>query len=118
MRGKVSKSDVDAACQLQKVNNHLIGVLAMDRSMLTSEQLEEVLRKQVESTPHMRFGEIAVGLGYLSRSQVERLIDIQDENRLRIGEILVLQSRITEQDLIEELAEYRRYLAQMDRKSA
>ena len=43
---------------------------------------------------------------------------LADENRLRIGEILVLQSRITEQDLIEELAEYRRYLAQMDRKSA
>jgi hypothetical protein len=118
MRGKVSKTDIDAACQMQKVNNHLIGVLALDRSMITQEQLEEILRQQMQSQPYMRFGEVAIGLGYLTRAQIERLIDIQDENRLRIGEILVLQSRMTEHDLIDELAEYRRYLAEVDRKSA
>ena len=103
---------------MQKINNHLIGILAMDRGMISQDQLEEILRKQTQAQPYMRFGEVAVGLGYLSRAQIERLLDIQDENRLRIGEILVLQSRMTEQELIDELAEYRRYLADVDRKSA
>ena len=118
MRGKVSKSDLDAACQMQKINNHLIGVLAVDRGMLKHEQLEEILKRQTQAQPYMRFGEIALGLGHLTRAQIERLLEIQDDNRLRIGEILVLQSKITEQELIDELAEYRRYLADTDRKSA
>ena len=73
--------------------------------MISQDQLEEILRKQTQSQPYMRFGEVATGLGYLSRAQIERLLDIQDENRLRIGEILVLQSRMTEQELIDHARE-------------
>ncbi|MGD8393945.1 MAG: hypothetical protein PVF43_00555 [Candidatus Eiseniibacteriota bacterium] len=118
MRGRISKSDIEAATELQKVNNHLIGVLALDRGMITRDELEEILETQAQSQPYMRFGEVAVALGHLTRAQIQRLLDIQDDNRLRIGEILVLQSKITEHELIEELAVYRRYIAEMERKSA
>jgi hypothetical protein len=114
MRGKVTRPEIDAACRMQQINNHLIGVLAVDHGMMTCDQLESVLLKQAREEPGAPFGEIAVGLGYLSPNQVQRLLALQDENRLRIGEILVLQSRLTEQELIAELAEYRQTLAQMD----
>jgi hypothetical protein len=111
MRGRVSKTDVDMACQMQLVNNHMIGVIAVDHGLLTPGELEKVLRHQTEATHHLPFGEIAVGLGLLSHTELEELLRIQSEDRLRIGEVLVLQSCLTEQELIGELTAYRKFVA-------
>jgi hypothetical protein len=111
MRGRVSKTDVDQACQMQMVNNHMIGVLAVDHGLMTPGELEDVLRHQARTTPRERFGEVAMGLGYMDRSELEGLLEIQRENRLRIGDVLVLQSRLTEEELIAELHGYRDFLA-------
>lgn len=118
MRGRVSKKDIDQACRMQLVNNHMVGVLAVDHGLLTPVELEEILRHQTEMVPHPRFGEVAIGLGHLSRVELEGLLEIQAENRLRIGEVLVLQSCLTEQELLAELSAYREYQATDKRKTA
>jgi len=107
MKGMVSKTDIDQARSMQKVNNHLIGVLAVDRGMMTCDELEDVLDRQSRQEPHRLFGEIAVECQYLTRSQVELLLDLQASNHLRIGETLVLQSKISESELIEALRGFR-----------
>jgi hypothetical protein len=117
MRGRVTKTEVDQACHLQMVNNHMIGVLAVDHGLMTHEELEHVLNHQAEATPRQRFGEVAIGLGYLDRRELEELLHIQRENRLRLGDVLVLQSRLTEKELIQELRSYREFLA-AENKSA
>lgn len=118
MRGRVSKTDIDQACRMQLVNNHMVGVLAVDHGLLTPAQLEEILRHQAGMETRPRFGEVAIGLGHLSRVELEGLLEIQAENRLRIGEVLVLQSRLTEQELLEELRAYGEYQATDRRKTA
>jgi len=118
MRGRVSKTEVDQACRAQLVNNHLLGVLAVDQGFMQSSELEEALQHQQRQTPMLRFGEVAIGLGFLTRTQLQGLLQVQAENRLRIGEVLVLQSCITEQELIRELKAYREFLADEGLKSA
>ena len=108
-RGRVSAHDMDAARRMQLINNHLIGVLALDHGFLKPANLEHILNHQTACSPP-RFGEVAIGLGYLSRSQLEELLTIQAENRLRIGDVLVLQSRLTEAELLAELRAYREYV--------
>ncbi len=104
--GRVSKTAVEMAKHAQEVNNHLIGILAVDRDWMTHDELSEVLRRQDASSPRRPFGEVAVECGYLTRGQVAALLEIQQENRLRLGEILVLQSRISEKDLLQSLDEF------------
>jgi hypothetical protein len=103
---------MDAARHMQLVNNHLIGVLALDHGFLKPAELEHILNHQTACAPTPRFGEVAIGLGYLSRGGLEELLTIQAENRLRIGDVLVLQSRLTEQELLAELHAYREYVEQ------
>jgi hypothetical protein len=111
-RGRISKKDMDEACRAQIVNNHLIGVLAMDHGMLRPDELEHILDHQARAVDKPRFGEVAIGLGYLGREDLEELLTIQAENRLRIGDVLVLQSRLTEQELLAELRAYREIMRQ------
>jgi hypothetical protein len=111
-RGRVSAHDMDAARRMQLINNHLIGVLALDHGLIKPADLEHILQHQTASSPPARFGEVAIGLGYLSRTQLEELLTIQAENRLRIGDVLVLQSRLTEAELLAELRAYREYVGQ------
>jgi hypothetical protein len=118
MRGRVSKTEVDQACRVQLINNHLLGVLAVDQGFMQASELEEALEHQQRQTPMLRFGEVAVGLGFLTRTQLQGLLQVQAENRLRIGEVLVLQSCLTEQELISELKAYREFLSDEDLKSA
>jgi hypothetical protein len=118
MRGRVSKTEVDQACRVQLINNHLLGVLAVDQGFMQASELEEALEHQQRQTPMLRFGEVAVGLGFLTRTQLQGLLQVQAENRLRIGEVLVLQSCLTEQELIRELKAYREFLSDEDLKSA
>jgi hypothetical protein len=118
MRGLVTKTEVDQAFRDQLVNNHMLGVLAVDQGYLQAGELETALVHQQGQSPALRFGEVAIGLGFLTRGQVQGLLQIQAENRLRIGEVLVLKSCLTEQELIRELKAYREFLAGEDRKSA
>ena len=111
-RGRVSAPDMDAARRMQLINNHLIGVLAVDHGLLKPADLEHILNHQTAGSPPPRFGEVAIGLGYLSHGQLEELLTIQAENRLRIGDVLVLQSRLTEQELLAELRAYREHMQQ------
>ncbi len=114
MRGRVSEDDLDEARHMQLVNNHLIGVLAMDHGLLKLGELEQILHHQAAIAPRPRFGEVAVGLGYLSPQQLEVLVAVQRENRLRIGDVLVLRSTLTEEELLAELRAYRDYMARKE----
>jgi hypothetical protein len=111
MRGRVSKTEVDIACRSQLVTNHLIGILAVDQGLMTPAELEQVLHHQAIARPELRFGEVALGLGMLTRNQLDGLLELQAEDRLRIGEALVLQSCLTERELLQELRAYREFLA-------
>ena len=63
-----------------------IGKLALKHRFLTVKQVCTVLSTQVDTG--LRFGEQAVGLGYLTPTALERLIDLQNDRRPGVGTIL------------------------------
>ena len=110
MRGRVSKTEVDIAFRAQLIHNHMLGILAVDQGLMTPAELEQVLHHQTTASPELRFGDVALGLGMLTQSQLESLLELQAENRLCIGEALVMQSCMTRRELMSELRAYREFL--------
>ncbi len=58
----------------------LLGKLALKLSFLSASQLEDALRDQDFYTPGTPLGEILVDKGYLSKDQLERLLETQKKN--------------------------------------
>jgi CheY-specific phosphatase CheX len=82
-----------------------IAVLALELGMLTAEQVYNVLK---QLRPDKQFGDVAVGLGVLSRSQLEELKQSQSSHRILLGEALIAKGFITVEALEKELKEYQR----------
>ncbi len=59
-----------------------IGELALRKQMLTIEQLSRVLKEQ--SLVKHPLGEVAIGLGLLTRRQVHELLSVQAQERERL----------------------------------
>ncbi len=80
-----------------------IGAIALRLNALTIEQIDGIIDYQ--SNDKLLFGEIAVRLGYLSETEVARLLEIQEFQRaLELGELLVLAGRIDVRRLCQLLA--------------
>ena len=52
------------------------------------------------------FGEIAVELGFLSKDEIDTLLEMQKESHIRIGEVLILLGAVTREDMEEALEEF------------
>lgn len=52
-----------------------LGLIAVSEKLLTQEQADKINRKQ--ALEDKRFGDIAVEMGYLTESQVSRLLQLQ-----------------------------------------
>jgi hypothetical protein len=80
-----------------------IGALALRLNALTIEQIDGII--DFQSQERMLFGEIAAHLGYLTETEVARLLELQEFHRaLELGELLVLAGRIDVPQLCALLA--------------
>jgi hypothetical protein len=66
----------------------------------------------------VRFGDLAIEMGLLSRDEVMRLLMIQADRERAIADILVGQGVLTQEQLESELAAYRREQLQPRRAAA
>ncbi len=107
-----TKSEVDRVLekQLERFQKTgirvLIGNLLVDEGALTPEQRDSVLVKQKRLILNTeKFGEIAVHQGYLTKEDLDKALQQQDEQKAkganvdRIGEILVRMSILTSDQL-------------------
>lgn len=103
--GKIDEYELELALDFQKQKHVTIGVLAVQEKFLDESQLCAVLDYQRLKGKGF-FGEIAIELGFLSKDDVDTLLDMQEVKHIRIGEVLVLFGAVTRKDMEEALKEF------------
>jgi hypothetical protein len=105
-KGVITADELVAALEVQARNLVRIGQLALEECLLSARDIFDILRAQHDS-PHEPFGELAIRLGLLTRAELMRLLMIQADRRVPLGDILVRQGVLTEQRADDELTIYR-----------
>ena len=106
-KGVIDAEQLVASIEVQIETLVPIGQLALEEGLLTARQIFDVLHAQ-SGAPNVRFGDLAVEMGLLSRDDVMRLLMIQGDRRTPIADILVRQGVLGDWQLKQELAAYRR----------
>ena len=95
----------------QRTLRPAIGQLAMERSWISRKGIFKILISQKDpSQGGKKFGEVAVELDLLNKSQVDELVLMQNHPSNFIGEILVGQKVLSVPDLIRALSEFNKLL--------
>jgi CheY-specific phosphatase CheX len=110
--GYINRDQLLEGIRHQKSINLKVGVLAIDRNLMTSSQVDQVVSKQ--KSENKPFGEIAVELGFLNREQLESLLSVQKIDRIFLGEALVEQGAMTLEQLEQYLAQYKKQQEEAD----
>jgi hypothetical protein len=110
-KGIITAEQLVDALEVQQKTLPRIGQLAMEEGILSPRQIFEVLRAQCHS-PHVRFGELAIEMELMTRDDLMRLLIIQADRKRPIEQILVAQRVLTNEQAAEQIAEYRRTVAQ------
>jgi hypothetical protein len=105
-KGVITADELVAALEVQTRNLVRIGQLALEECILSARDIFNILRAQ-HDLPHEPFGEQAIRLGLLTRAELMRLLMIQADRRVPLGDILVRQGVLTQQRADDELTIYR-----------
>jgi CheY-specific phosphatase CheX len=103
-KGRISSQQLVDALEYQKSVTQPIAVLALESGMLTADQVYHVLK---QLRPDKHFGEVAVGLGVLTQTQLEKLSQCQSGHRILLGEALIAKGFISVEVLEKELKEFK-----------
>jgi hypothetical protein len=101
----ISATALEDALAYQAVVNVPLGALALSKGLLSEPQVLITHTEQRKSDK--KFGEIAVHLGFLKRSQLDELLREQAEARILIGEALVQKGHLTRESLEGAFEAYR-----------
>lgn len=86
-------------------SGNTIGSLALRMGILSLEQIESVVDRQVGT--ETRFGQAAVALGYLTQAQVDKLVGMQEFHRcVDLAGPLVMEGQVEIADLARLLADF------------
>ena len=109
-KGIISADQLVAALEVQLKTLAPIGQLALEECMVSPREIFDVLRAQSES-PNVRFGELAIEMGLITRDDLMRLLMIQADRKRSVAEILVGQGVLPAEQAAVEMTEFRRSLA-------
>lgn len=104
-REKIDEDDLELALKFQEEEYVALGALAVRENFLSSQQLSAVLDHQ-RMEGHGKFGEIAIELGFLNNETVDKLLAMQKEKHILIGDILVLFGAISKEEMKRELKQF------------
>ena len=86
-------------------SGNTIGSLALRLGVLSMDQIEQIIDQQADTAE--LFGEIGIGLGFLDKARVERLLELQRLHRcLDLGGLLVMEGNLELSALLELLAAF------------
>ena len=103
--GKIDAYELELALYFQEQKHITVGVLAVQEGFLDDRQLCVVLDYQRLKGKGL-FGEMAVELGFLSKGDVDTLLEMQKKSHIRIGEVLILLGAVTREEMEEALNEF------------
>ncbi len=102
-KGKIDRKDLDVALKLKSEKGIRLGVLAIDDGLLNELQLSAILNHQKEVAAAGLFGEIAINMKFLTREQVNSLLEKQKEYDKVVDQILVLSGSLNNNEKEEGL---------------
>ena len=83
---KLKSDQLGAALELVQSKNKKLGDLAIERGMVTSQQANDLNKKQREVDKP--FGMLAVDAGLITEEQVQALLKVQKENKLSLAKAI------------------------------
>jgi hypothetical protein len=116
-KGVITAEQFVAALEVQLGSLVPIGQLALEENVLSPRDIFAVLQAQSDS-PNVRFGDLAVEMGLMTRGHLMQLLMIQADRKRPITEILVEQGALTSQKAASEMTAYRRSQLRRPRTSA
>ena len=105
-KGVITPEALKNALYAQIQGNELFGELARRTDNLAPEQVVEVLQMLMDGDSGKRFGELACELGFISKEKVEEILDMQKKAKQKIGEILIGDGAISQEQCDSYLDEY------------
>jgi len=101
-RDKVNQDDIEEALILQEILHDSLGAAALANDLITFKQVGQILEHMDNSESN--FSEAAVELKILMPEQIEDLKVKTGDCQFRLGQLLVATTKLTQQELDEELA--------------
>jgi len=105
-KGLITDTELDIALNLMK-SKFFFGVLSVREEYLELDSLGNLLEEQKTIKPHKKIGHIAVSKGLMNEEQVEKILAIQRESRVFLGEVFVSMGAIDSGELEKQLEAYR-----------
>lgn len=102
----ITADELIAAIEDQHTQMPPIGQLAIEEGVLSPRQVFKVLRCQ-SGIPHERFGEVAVGMGMMKPTELNRLLMIQWQRKPSLAAVLVKLKILSPSDVDDQLEQYR-----------
>jgi hypothetical protein len=106
-KGIITAAQLVDAIEAQHAKLVPIGQLALEEGILSARNIFDVLQEQ-SKYPHVRFGELAIEMGLMTRDHLMRLLMIQADRKRPIADILITHGVLTRDQVASELAAYRR----------
>ncbi len=105
-KGIISAEQLVAALEIQLATLPPIGQLALEEGIISPRDIFDVLRIQRES-PDVRFGDLAIEMGLMTRDELMRLLMIQADRKRPLAQIFVAEGMLSEPQSANEMAEFR-----------
>jgi len=105
-KGLITDTDLEIASNIIK-SKFFFGVLSVREKYLELDALVNLLEEQKTIKPHKKIGQIAVSKGLMNQEQVEKILAIQRESRVFLGEVFVSMGIIDSRELEKQLEAYR-----------
>jgi hypothetical protein len=106
-KGVITAEQLVGALEVQLKRLTPIGQLALEEGIISPRNIFEVLRAQGQK-PYARFGDLAIEMGLVNRTQLMRLLMLQEDRKRALPEILVAQGVLTSEQAKAEMLEFRR----------
>ena len=109
-KGIISAEQLVAALETQLNTLTPIGQLALEEGIISPRDIFDVLRAQ-SASPNVRFGDLAIEMGLMTRNDLMRLLMIQADRKRPVADILVAQGVLSREEKAYEMACFRESMA-------
>ncbi len=101
--GQATQDEIARALAEQRRRQVPLGLLAIHGGVLQADDVHRLLKAQTLRRTWTRFGELAVQMRVLEEDQVDRLLQQQSGSRPRLGQVLVENGVLDEEQLTAQL---------------
>ncbi len=104
-KGIISADQLVAALEAQLATLPRVGQLALEEGIISPRDIFQVLHAQ-RRAPGVRFGELAIEMSLMTRSELMQLLMLQANRKRPLAEVLVTEGMLSEQTVTHYLAEF------------